>query len=134
MEMLSPYLRLLGRIILSILFIRAGLHKFMFYGDTQAYMAAHHVSGTLLPLVILTELGCGLAILLGIFTQWAALLLAGFCLLAAYLFHYHPGDAPQMMQFVKDVTIAGGFLVLAGAGPGTLSLESLRRGRNEPGQ
>ena len=55
-----------------------------------------------------------------------ASLLAGFCVLAALLFHYHPGDLMQMINFMKNITIAGGFLVLAGAGPGALALDNRR--------
>ena len=54
--------------------------------------------------------------------------LAGFCVLAAIFFHWQPGDQMQMINFVKNITIAGGFLVLAGAGPGALALDDrLRR-------
>ncbi len=127
LETLSPYLRLLGRIILSLLFIQAGLHKITSYSETEAFMAANHVAGALLPLVIVVELGGGLAVLLGIFTRWAALLLAGFCVLAAYLFHFHQNEPAQMMSFMKDITIAGGFLVLASTDSGALSLDSLRQ-------
>ena len=66
------------------------------------------------------------AVLLGLFTRWSALLLAGFCVLAALLFHLHPGDQMQMISFMKNITIAGGFLVLAGAGPGALALDNRR--------
>ena len=64
--------------------------------------------------------------MLGLFTRWAAIALAGFCVLAAYLFHYQPGDMMQMINFMKNVTIAGGFLVLAGSGPGAYALDNRR--------
>ena len=48
-------------------------------------------------------------------------------MLAASFFHYHPGDMGQMINFMKNITIAGGFLVLVGAGPGALDLDNLRR-------
>ena len=82
---------------------------------------AHGVPGVLLPLVILTEAGGGLCVLLGLFTRWWAIALAGFCVLAAFFFHWHPEDQMQMINFMKNITITGGFLVLAGAGPGALS-------------
>jgi putative oxidoreductase len=89
-------------------------------------MEAHGVSGMLLPLVILFETGAGLGVLLGLFTRGSALLLAGFCILAALLFHLKPDDQMQMTSFMKNMTIAGGFLVLAGAGPGALALDNRR--------
>jgi len=84
------------------------------------------VMALLLPLVIFTELGGGLCVLLGLWTRWAALALAGFCVLAALLFHYQPDDMMQMINFMKNITIAGGLLVLAGAGPGAYALDNRR--------
>jgi putative oxidoreductase len=76
--------------------------------------------------VILVETGGGLCILLGLWTRWAALALAGFCVLAGIIFHYQPGDMMQMINLMKNITIAGGFLVLAGAGPGAYALDNRR--------
>ena len=118
---------LFGRFLLAFIFIAAGASKIGGYASTQQYMEAMHVPGALLPLVILTELGGGLCVLLGLFTRYAAIALAGFCVLAAWFFHYQPGDMGQMINFMKNITIAGGFLVLAGSGPGALALDDLRR-------
>lgn len=124
MERAGPYLILIGRVLLSIIFIQAGWEKITGYAGTQEYMQGAGVPGALLPLVILTELGGGLLILFGLFTRWAAIALAGFCVLSGYLFHYHPGDMMQMINLMKNITIAGGFLVLAGSGPGALALDN----------
>jgi putative oxidoreductase len=126
MNAAAPYLITLGRVLLSVIFIQAGISKIFGYAGTEAHMIEHGIPGVLLPLVILTEAGGGLLVLLGLFTRWAALALAGFCVLAAILFHYQPGDMGQMINFMKNITIAGGFLVLAGAGPGALALDSRR--------
>jgi putative oxidoreductase len=107
--------------------IQSGAGKIFGYAGTVEHMNAAGVPGTLLPLVIITELGGGLLVLLGLFTRYAAIALAGFCVLAAWFFHYQPGDMGQMINFMKNITIAGGFLVLAGAGPGALALDNLRR-------
>ena len=127
MNSAAPYLKLVGRVLLSIMFIQSGVGKIFGYAGAQAMMEQHGVSGALLPLVILTEAGGGLLILLGLFTPYAAIALAGFCLIAAWFFHYQPGDMGQMINFMKNITIAGGFLVLAGAGPGAFALDNLRR-------
>src|SRR5262249_40079641 len=66
----------------------------------------------LLPLAIAVELGCGILILCGYHTRAAALLLAGFCLVTAVLFHTKFGDRNQLLHFEKDLAIAGGLLVL----------------------
>ncbi len=119
----APYLITLGRVIMSILFIQAGISK-IGSADTAAMMEAHGIPGMLLPLVILVEAGGGLCVLAGLFTRWAALALAGFCVLAAIFFHWQPDDQMQMINFMKNITIAGGFLVLAGAGPGEFALDN----------
>jgi putative oxidoreductase len=125
MERAAPYLSLIGRVLLSIIFIQSGWNKIFGYVGTVEHMEAAGVPGALLPLVILTELGGGLLVVLGVFTRWAALALAGFCLLAAYLFH-HPSDPEQIISFMKNITIAGGFLVLAGSSPGAYALDNRR--------
>jgi putative oxidoreductase len=121
----APYLRLVGRILLALVFIQSGVSKIVSYADTVGYMEQHGVPGFLLPLVILTEAGGGLCVLLGVFTRGAAIALAGFCILVALVFHHDLGNANQMINFVKNITIAGGFLVLAGSGPGAFALSNL---------
>ena len=122
----APYLITIGRVLLAIMFIQAGISKIFGYAESQGYMEAHGVPGMLLPLVILLEAGGGLCVLVGLFTRWWAILIAGFCLLAALLFHLDFADRMQMISFMKNITIAGGFLVLAGAGPGALALDNRR--------
>jgi putative oxidoreductase len=122
----APYLIAIGRVLLAVMFIQAGITKIFGYAGAQEYMEAHGVPGMLLPLVILVEAGAGFGVLLGFFTRGSALLLAGFCILAALLFHLKPDDQMQMISFMKNMTIAGGFLVLAGAGPGALALDNRR--------
>jgi putative oxidoreductase len=82
------------------------------------------VSGSLLPLVILTEIGAGIAILVGLFTRISAFLLAGFTLLAALLFH-SSADQMQQILFMKNLAIAGGLTVLMAHGAGKLSVDGL---------
>jgi putative oxidoreductase len=122
----APYVITIGRVLMAIMFIRYGVEKIFGYVGTQGYMEAHGVPGMLLPLVILTEAGGGLCVLLGLFTRPVAIALAGFCVLTALFFHWHPEDQMQMINFMKNLTIAGGFLVLAGAGPGAFALDNRR--------
>jgi len=120
---------LVGRVLLALMFVTAGWGKIGGYAGTQGYMEAMGVPGAVLPLVILLELGGGLAIVLGLFTRSIAVLLAGFTLAAAFLFHYQPAEQMQMLMFMKNVSIAGGFLALAAAGAGCISLDA-RLGKN----
>lgn len=122
----GPYFIAVGRVLLAIMFIQAGIEKIFGYAGAQGYMESHGVPGWLLPAVIFVEAGCGLGVLLGLFTRWSAILLAGFSILAALFFHMDFADQMQMINFMKNITIAGGFLVLAGAGPGAFALDNRR--------
>ena len=79
--------------------------------------------GTLLPLVIATEVLGAIAVIVGWKTKFAAFLLAGFSLLTALIFHSHFADQNQATDFLKDVAIAGGFILLVVNGAGRLSLD-----------
>jgi putative oxidoreductase len=122
----SRFFELGGRILLASLFLLSGLTKLSTYGATAAYMAATGVSSALLPLVIATEVLGSLAVIVGWHARIAALLLAGFTLLAGVLFHNNFGDQIQLIMFLKDVSIAGAFLMLVANGAGALSLDQRR--------
>jgi putative oxidoreductase len=125
-DSVKPYADLAGRVLIASLFVLSGWSKIGGYAGTQAYMAAMGVPGGILPLVIALELGGGIAIVLGLFTRPIALLLAGFSIAAAFLFHGAPDQVNQIM-FLKNFAIAGGYLFLVANGAGRLSLDQLRR-------
>ncbi|OOY30531.1 DoxX family protein [Thioclava sp. F36-6] len=121
----------LGRLLLAQIFIIAGFQKITGYAGTQGYMEAMGVPGALLPLVILTELGGGIALLLGWKTRIVAFLLAGFSLISGFLFHYVPSlgitgmeAQGQMINFMKNISIAGGMLMIVAQGAGKWSLDA----------
>ncbi|EDP0844439.1 DoxX family protein [Salmonella enterica subsp. enterica serovar Reading] len=116
---------LIARILMPVLFITAGWGKISGYAGTQQYMEAMGVPGFLLPLTILLEFGGGLAILLGFLTRTTALFTAGFTLLTALIFHSNFAEGVNSLMFMKNLTIAGGFLLLALTGPGAFSLDRL---------
>ena len=86
-------------------------------------MAAKGVPSLLLPLVIILEVACSIAIILGWKARFFAFLLAGFCIIAPILFHLNFADRTQSMMFMKDISIAGGFLIIFARGAGDLSLD-----------
>jgi putative oxidoreductase len=124
LERLQAPMTLLARVLLAQLFVVEGWSKVINYADTAQYMNGHGVPGKLLPLVIVTELGGGLLIALGLWTRWAATALAGFAGLTALLFHADFSDADQLINFEKNLSIAGGFLVLLVFGPGLWSVDA----------
>ena len=133
---------LIGRILLAAVFIPAGVQKLMGGIDGTAGM----IAGAGLPAATalayaaaIFEIVAGLAILLGFQTKIAAFALAAFCLFTAFVFHNGPIAMPdfpeaangmltlfnKIMMF-KNIGLAGGFLVLAGSGAGSLSLDARR--------
>ena len=129
-DTMKPYADFVGRVLIATLFVQAGWGKITGYAGTQAYMQHGGVPGGLLPLVILLELGGGIAIIIGLCTRPIALLLAGFSILAAALFHAGSTDQTQQLMFLKDLGLAGGFLFLVANGAGPLSVDARLRGRD----
>ena len=123
---LIPVTELTGRILLASLFLAAGLSKIGAYAGTVGYMQSVGLPGALLPLVIGLEVLGALALILGFQTRVAAFLLAGFSLVSALVFHSNFGDAMQQILFLKNVSIAGGLLLLVAHGAGPLSIDQRR--------
>jgi putative oxidoreductase len=120
------FVDLAGRIMLAAIFLVSGLGKITGYAATLGYMSAMGVPGALLPLVIALEVGGSIAIILGYHTRLAAFLLAGFCVVSALIFHRALGDQIQFILFMKNIAIAGAFLLLVARGSGDWSLDARR--------
>jgi putative oxidoreductase len=113
---------LAGRLLMAGIFLFAGANKAINIAPTLQFMEHLGLPGAVAYLVILLELGGGAALVLGAYTRIAALLLAAFCLLTAFLVHFHPNDPAQMLHFMKNACMAGGLLVLFVQGAGYFSL------------
>ena len=114
----------IGRLFLSMIFIFSGFTKITGYAATQGYMEAMGVPGMLLPLVIAVELFGGLAILFGFKARLVAILMAGFSVVSALLFHQFWIDESQMNPFMKNIAMAGGFLMIFAHGAGAYSIDN----------
>ena len=121
---------LAGRILMSIIFLLSGFAKITSLAGTAGYFASQGLPVPMVTAVIvsLVELGGGLAILLGVFTRPAAVLLAVFCVATAFIAHANFADQMQLINFQKNLAMAGGFLILAAFGPGALSIDARRAG------
>lgn len=121
---------LAGRILLAVLFIISGWGKIGNFAGTAGYMASAGLPfvEVLLAFTIAIELSGGLLLVLGWKTRWAALVIFLFLIPATFIFHAFwsaPVEqaAMQQIQFLKNVAIMGGMLLLAASGPGAWALE-----------
>jgi putative oxidoreductase len=119
---------LLGRILLSIIFILAGFGKLTGIAGTAQYFAGYGLPMPTVTAVIvgLVEFFGGLAVLIGFQTRIAAYLLAIFSIGAALVAHTNWADMMQLINFQKNLAMAGGLLVLGTFGPGAYSVDGRR--------
>ncbi len=122
-----PVLDLLGRILLALIFVFAAIGKIMNYHGTAMFMAAYGVPTGLLPIVIAVELLAGLAVMVGLWTRWAALILAIFSATAIAIFHRTFNTPNEQIVTLAEVSFTGGLLLLAVNGPSCLSLDAWRK-------
>jgi putative oxidoreductase len=127
MDRLRDLAILAGRILLSGLFIYDGAIMLRSWDETAAYMTEFGVPAVLLPVAAAFQIVGGILLVLGYQARWVALGFTGFCLVTAVVFHLTTGN---VIQVGKDAGLAGGFLVLAAAGAGRLSVDAFRNRRS----
>jgi len=124
-EMVTRRADLPARVLMSLLFLLSGLGKLTSVAPTQAYMAAFGVPGGLLWPAATLELVGGLLLVVGLALRPVALALAGWCLVTAAIFHTAWSDQIQQIMFLKNLTMAGGFLLVAKTGSWRASVDAL---------
>ena len=121
----------IGRLLLSLIFLMSGLNKIIDWSGTQEYMAARGMF--LVPLfllaAILFEIVGGLSVLAGFKARVGALLLIAFLVPVTLVFHgfwryADPERTVEMIQFMKNLAILGGLLVVLAHGAGPLSFDA----------
>lgn len=122
---------LLGRLLLSALFVWGGLGKLTAPSQTIGFIA--HV-GLPVPTVayviaVVVELGGGVLLVLGAFTRPVAVVLALWCLVTAEIFHFGPGGYENLVNGYKNLGLTGGFLYVLAHGAGLWSVDALRGAR-----
>ncbi len=133
MNALQTPFTLIGRLLLALLFLPAGISKIGGFAGTVGYIAS---KGLPMPEVgavvaILVEVVGGLALIAGFGTRIAAVVLAVFTLVATFIFHNYWGVPAeqafvQQLMFFKNIAVVGGLLILAASGPGALSVDARR--------
>lgn len=128
MKCSNDVLSLIARILAVGLFFASGLDKIPHYQDNLNEMLDDHVPGFLLPLVILLEVGGGLAIAFGFLTRFVSVFMAVFSILAGLLF-YQGFNHAHLMVWLKNASCAAGFILLLVHGPGRISIDYLLKTR-----
>lgn len=115
---------LAGRILLALLFIISGFGKITGWDGTAGYMASKGMPmvPVFLALTIAMELGGGVLLAIGFKARWVAAAFALFLIPVTFIFH-SPGDATQQINFLKNLSIMGGMLMVIANGAGAYSVD-----------
>tara|TARA_Y100000590_G_scaffold467027_1_gene644377 strand:- start:270 stop:635 length:366 start_codon:yes stop_codon:yes gene_type:complete len=120
---MNNILNLIGRILISSVFLISGINKINQYHGTIEWMESFGVPGILIMPAILLEIIGSLMIIVGYKTQIIAMLFSIFCISLAIIFHNDFSNQMELISFLKNLALAGGFLFLAVNGPGKISLD-----------
>ena len=112
-----------GRLLLSSLFLIEGFGKISMQEDVIMYMEDYGVPGILFIPAIILEILFPLLLIVGYKTKWSASIMALFTFAVAIIFHTDFNEGMQMVFFLKDIAIAGGFMIIVAYGPGKISLD-----------
>ena len=121
----------LGRILLSSLFLIEGLGKMSMKEDVIMYMEDYGVPEILFVPATVLEILFPLLLIVGYKTKWAASVMALFTFTVAIIFHTDFSEGMQMIFFLKDLAIAGGFMIILVYGPGKISLDHYFKSKQE---
>jgi len=115
---------LIGRILISALFLVNGIFKISNYEGTIVWMESFGMPGIFLVPAIILEIAGPILIIIGYKTKLAAGLLSLFCIATAFIFHNDFADQMQLTSFLKNIALAGGFLILFVNGAKGISLDN----------
>ena len=121
----------IGRLLLSALFLIEGFGKISMQENVITYMEDYGVPGVLFVPAIVLEILFPLLLIVGYKTKWAASVMALFTFTVAIIFHTDFSEGMQMVFFLKDLAIAGGFMIVLAYGPGKFSLDHYFKSKQE---
>ena len=112
-----------GRILLSTLFLVEGVRKFFFQEETIMYMEDYGVPEILFFPSLSLEIVFPILLIVGYKTRFSASIMALFTLTVALIFHTNFDNQMELIIFLKDIAIAGGFLIIAVNEPKVCSID-----------
>ena len=122
----------LGRVLLSTLFLVEGIGKISIQEDVIMYMEEYGVPEILFMPSVVLEVLFPILLIVGYKTKWAASVMALFTFAVAIIFHTNFNDEMQIIYFLKDIAIAGGFIIIVANKVGVLTLDHyLNLNKNE---
>jgi len=121
---MTNILDLIGRILISALFLLNGIFKINNYDGTISWMESFGMPGILIIPAIILEIAGPILIIIGYKTKLAAGLLSLFCIATAVIFHNDFADQMQFTSFLKNIALAGGFLLIVVNGAKDFSLDN----------
>ncbi len=116
-------LDLLARILISTIFLLSGANKISNYEGAIVWMESMGMPGIFLIPAIILEIAGPILIIIGYKVKISAALLSMFCVATAVIFHNNFSDQMQLMSFLKNIGLAGGFLFLFVNGAKNFSLD-----------
>ena len=116
-------IEVLGRILLSSLFLIEGIRKFFFQEETIMYMEDYGVPEILFFPSVILEILFPILLIIGYKTRFSASIMALFTLTVALIFHTNFDNQMELTIFLKDIAIAGGFLIIAANEPKICSID-----------
>jgi putative oxidoreductase len=122
-------IEVLGRILLSSLFLIEGVRKFFFQEETIMYMEDYGVPEILFFPSLILEILFPILLIIGYKTRISALIMALFTLTVAIIFHTDFQNQMELIIFLKDIAIAGGFLIIAANEPKICSIDYMLKSR-----
>ena len=122
-------IEVLGRILLSSLFLIEGVRKFFFQEETIMYMEEYGVPEILFFPSLILEILFPILLIIGYKTRISALIMALFTLTVAIIFHTDFQNQMELIIFLKDIAIAGGFLIIAANEPKICSIDYILKSR-----
>jgi putative oxidoreductase len=131
MDAISKGAQLIGRVALGSIFLISGFGKLAAWSGTAAYAGSKGVSVSLLAIATALELLGAISVVLGFKARWGALALLIFLVPVTLVFHNFWGVPAQQQQlelvnFLKNLSIAGGLLIVLGRGAGAFSIDARR--------